>query len=389
MNIFKTAAVHPVWEAGFRPFFLMGTMSGILVIALWLADLSWSQIGLQHSIFWHAHEIIFGFSTAVVIGFLYTASQNWTKKRGIHGVPLMVAALLWLVGRLAFLQTFLDPLTVAIIDNLFLPYATFLLTPYLTQPDQRHNAGFLVMLALLWICNVVFHMGYGGWVPEATRLGLVSALQVLGLFIVVFAHRIIPFFSKNALQEFRGKRIAILEYAIAAGMTFVAVLMVWHESSPWLAFLALITAIGSFVRLGLWYDRRIWKVPILAILYVGYAWVGVVYILAACGAMGWVPKSAAIHAMGLGVVGTMTVGMMSRVSMGHTGRKIGSPKLILASYLLIGGASLVRALGVLFWPQGTPLLLQVAGTMWITSLVCLFLVLYPMLTQPRADGKTA
>ncbi len=389
MNMFKNVVIHPFWEAGFRPFFLMGIVSGILVIALWLTDLSWNPIGLQHSVFWHAHEMIFGFSAAVVVGFLYTASQNWTKKRGIHGIPLMVAAFLWLIGRLAFLQTYFDPLTVAIVDNLFLPYATYLLIPYLMQRDQRHNAGFLVMLGLLWICNVVFHVGYGGWAPEVTRWGLITALQVLGLFIVVFAHRILPFFSKNALQGYRGKRITILEYGITAGMMFVAVLMVWHESSLWLAILALITAIGSFVRLGLWYDRRIWKMPILAILYVGYAWVGVVYLLAACGAMGWVAKSAAIHAMGLGVVGTMTVGMMSRVSLGHTGRKIGSPKLVLVSYLLIGGASLVRALGVILWPQGTPLLLQIAGTMWITSLVCLLMVLYPMLTQPRADGKTA
>jgi uncharacterized protein involved in response to NO len=378
-----------LWQLGFRPFFLLGLLAAPMLVALWLAALLRGPSAVQYfaPTYWHGHEMIFGFATAIVIGFIYTASQNWTGTPGIRGPRLVLLAGLWLAARVLMAFPILPRGLVAAIDLAFLPAAACFLVPYLGRKEQRHNLIFLVLLSALTIGNLLMHLSALGILVDFDRRGLYLGLDVIILMIVTISGRIVPMFSERAVPGYVRTPSPWLDRAALASAVFYAVC---DFALPMSALTALVAAAAAGINLGRWvrwHHRGIWRVPILWVLYVGYAWIAVGFALRAATRFAEVPISTATHAFTVGAIGTMIIAMISRVSLGHTGRAIRASRPTIAAYAFVTTAATARVVGSL--PLGIPqsIALTVAGSLWVAAFGLLLVVYAPILLMPRVDGK--
>lgn len=388
MNRAATGAATPLWQLGFRPFFLLALLSAVGLMAVWLrlflADAS--AVTYLDPVLWHGHEMVFGFVVAVVLGFVFTASQSWTGIPGIKGARLMLLAGLWLAARLLMLVPSAPKALVATVDLALLPLAIAFLAPYLGQSSQKKNAVFLILLALLAAGNLAVHLGALGAWPGHERQGLQFGLSVIVMMIAIIAGRVVPFFTSRVLPGY-APRAGLVDRVAIFGVAAFAVAQVFGAAAPVTAAIALAAGAANLWRLIGWLDRRVWKIPVLWILYVGYAWLCAGLFLAAIAALGAIPASAATHALTAGAIGTMIVGMVSRVSLGHTGRPIQPGRLTVASYHCVTAAAALRVFAPLLAPDRYVLAIEAAGGLWILAFTLLSVAYFPILTAPRVDGK--
>jgi uncharacterized protein involved in response to NO len=360
------------------------------LIALWLPMFlkGTPASGYFPPIFWHGHEMIYGFVAAIVIGFIYTASQNWTGTPGIRGVRLVVLAGLWLAARVLMAAPVLPHGAIAAVDLAFLPVAEVFLIPYLGRKEQRHNIIFLVLLTALTTGNLLMHLSALGVLPGFERQGLYLGLDVVLLMIVVISGRIIPMFSERAVAGYARRPAPWLDRLALATTAAFLIADFAGPVSGITAGIALSAAAVHLARWVRWFDRGVWRLPILWILYVGYAWLVVGFGLRGLTSLTPIPISAATHAFTVGAIGTMIVAMVSRVSLGHTGRKISASKLTVLSYLSISSAAAVRVAGAISatWLDHSIVLL-ISGALWIAAFMLLLMTYAPILAAPRADGR--
>lgn len=401
-------AQSPSFEAlfsyGFRPFFLGASVFAILVMSVWLAWIGavasgtatdWLPVaGSPYA--WHAHEMILGFAGAAIAGFLLTAVPNWTGALPLSGAPLAALFAVWVAGRLAMAVSGLLPYTLAAgIDLLFLLLlGAFAARQLLAKPALR-NLLFLVLLAVIVLANAQYHLSVAGYLDadplEADRVGLLGVT----LMIAVIGGRIVPAFTHNwlHLRAIAGpmpRRSAVLDGLSVAFIGGVLVLKISGAPDLVLGVTALLAAALNGARLAQWRGLATFAEPIVAILHVAYAWLVVGLLLIGVAAVtGEVPESLAFHALGSGAVGTMILAVMSRASLGHTGRAIHAPRPVVWSYILITLATLSRVLGPLLIPGGTAFWHAAAGFLW-TGAFLLFVIIYaPILTTPRVHTKVA
>ena len=375
----------PLWNLGFRPFFLLGSLSGTISLGIWL--LSLQGYSYSHSIdqFWHAHEMIFGFVLAIIVGFLLTASQNWSGKTGVHGGSLIALVLIWGIGRLLLISPFAGTTIAAVLDLFFIPFTVFLLLPYIK--DQKKNWGFLVLLSLLWLCNIGYHLSDLGVISDVKRKSLLIAIQIILIVVVVIVGRVLPFFTKSAIRTYRRKNLGHLDrLALLVSVLFAGVYS-YSEYSMGTWVLGYIAAAVHLVRLGLWFDILILKKPILLILYIGYLWLIVGYYTSAMAAQGQLIPSIAIHAFTVGTMSVLIIGMMSRVSLGHTGRKIFASRLCILGYGCILTSAVVRFLGPLLQDVEYMQSITLAGGLWMASALLFVWEYARVLLKAREDGK--
>ncbi len=379
-----------LWELGFRPFFLFGLTAAAVLIAFWLSIFLSGPAALNYfpPVYWHGHEMVYGFVAAIVIGFIYTAAQNWTGTPGIRGFRLVILAALWLAARILMAVPILPHGVIAAIDLAFLPIAAFFLVPYLGRKGQRHNIIFLVLLSVLAAGNFLMHLTVSGVIIGFERQGLYLGLDVVLFMIVVISGRVIPMFSERAVSGYVRRPAAWLDKAaLASGVAFV----VSDFASPMsgvTAGIALLAAAIHLTRWNRWLHRGVWRQPILWILYVGYAWLVIGFVLKALTVLTAVPISTATHAFTVGAIGTMIVAMVSRVSLGHTGRTISASRLTTASYLLITLAAVVRIVGSLPIGVNQSMAILTSGALWIGAFVLLLTTYAPILIAPRVDGRS-
>lgn len=376
----KEQKLHSLWQLGFRPFFLLGSALGAISLTIWLWALKSASTANQINSFWHAHEMMHGFVVAIIIGFLYTASQNWTGIRGIHGTKLKGLTLLWVIGRISFLLP--DASFLTGIDLLFLPIASGFLASFLLKSDQKKNLIFLVLLALLWFSDLIYHFQ-----PDKARLALYFAIHIVIIMITVIGGRVIPFFSQKAIIGYKRRQIRFLDLASIISAFFYAVSQYWNDTSILTFFLALLAGTLNLLRLGAWYNKQIWKKPILWILFVSYFWLVIGFYLSALAAISKIPFSIALHAFTAGTISAMIIGMISRVSLGHTGREIKASHLTVAAYICVLIAALLRVFAALALPNYYLEIMLTAGIFWILSFLIFLFVYAPMLLSPRIDGR--
>lgn len=391
----KTSAPHAAWAPfalGFRPFFSSAGTYAALMMALWLIVLGGTPApGTLPPLVWHGHEMLFGFAVAVIGGFLLTAAQNWTGLRTPSGAPLAVLFALWLAGRVVFLIPGVPPLWAAVIDLSFLPALALALALPILRARQLHNYPFPVMLLALTAANVLVHLealGWSaGWDRSSARLGLHLGVYAIVTMIVVMGGRVIPSFTDNKLRT-RARRWPLIE-KLTPVVTLVALLgALLAPVSPITAALAALAAAVHATRLAGWYTPKLWSVPLLWILHLGYAWIGVGFALLAVSAAGAsAAAGSALHAFTAGAIGVLTLGMMARVSLGHTGRMLEPPPPMTLAFVVVNLAALVRVALPLALPHAYNAVMVAAGVAWIAAFG-LFAVLYvPMLLRPRVDGK--
>ncbi|HYQ38146.1 MAG TPA: NnrS family protein, partial [Pseudomonas sp.] len=333
--------IAPLWRLGFRPFFLAGTAFAALAIPLWLGVLAgwwpaWQPAG--GALAWHRHEMLFGFGTAIIAGFLLTAAQNWTGRPGPSGRPLAALALLWLAARLAWL--FGAPLWLLIpLELAFLPAVAVLLGRMLWAVRQVRNYPTVGVLALLTLADLLVMLGLARGNELWQRQGVIAALWLVAVMMGLIGGRVIPFFTQRGLgRPAQVPALPWLECLAQGGLVLVAVLTASGlalQPRPWLGGLFALVALAHGVRLARWHDAGLWRVPLLWSLHLAYAWL----VIALAGQALWhfgllSNASLALHALAVGSVGGLILGMVARVSLGHTGRPLQPPAAMAWAFAL-------------------------------------------------------
>ncbi len=375
---------------GFRVFFLFGGIAAAVLIPIWVVMLQGviSAPGYLGAVGWHGHELIFGYSAAVIAGFLLTAVANWTGTANIKGAPLALLAAFWLAGRLALL--FADALPgplVALADLLFLPGVALVLLPALLKAGRFANTAFTVLLGLMAVANLIIHLEALGYIDGFATAALYAALDLVLLIMVMVGGRITPAFTRNAL----GTQPVLRPAADKAAVTLVlAVAAADLVAAPNIAIglLCLAAALANGIRLSGWGGMATLKTPILWILHLAYLWVVVGFALRGIAALtDFLPMATALHALTLGAVGSLTLGMMTRVALGHTGRPLDIRPVIPWTYAAVSAAALIRIIVPSIAPGLSVEANYVAGLLW-TAAFSIFVVVYaPVLLSPRPDGR--
>lgn len=386
-----------ILSAGFRPFFLAASLWAALAIPLWLIAYAGSgeMPSAMPALIWHVHEMVFGYAAAVVAGFLLTAIPNWTGRLPLQGAALGFLVALWLIGRLGVLFSAGIGAPLAALADLSFP-AVFLavVAREILAGKNWRNLPMLVALSLLLIGNLLVHLELLD-VAETAALGNRIGLLTLFLLISLVGGRIIPSFTRNWLVKNRPEIAppaapeSPFDFAVLAITALALALWAALPDGAITAWATFIAGIAAAVRLWRWQGYATLREPLLVILHIGYFWIVLgLLLLGINGLFGLLPPSAALHALTAGGVGTMTLAVMTRASLGHTGRPLTAGPRTNMIYLLVTLAAVLRVLAPL---AGAAMLtvLEIAGAAW-TLAFGLFAVLYgSALTQPRAQAGAA
>ena len=376
-----------LFALGFRPFFLGAGAFAVLLMALWLAFFrgEFSPAFAPPPVQWHAHEMLFGYAGAVVAGFLLTAVRNWTGLPTPSGKPLAALFLLWLAGRLASWLPGTPPLLYALIDLALFPALLIAIARPLLRARQPQNYVFPLMLGLLALANLLMHAEWLGYAQSAVH-GYTLALAMIVLMMVVMGGRVIPSFTDNKLRT-QARRWQFVEW-LAPGLTLaVPAAMLAAPAAPITTALALTAALVHGVRLYGWYTPRYWSVPLLWILHLGYAWIALGFLLTALATLGLASPTLALHAFTAGAIGSLTLGMMARVALGHTGRMLEPARSVGVAFALVVLAGALRVLPPLFAPATYSAAILGSGLLWIAAFALFVFNYASLLIRPRVDGK--
>lgn len=375
-----------LFALGFRPFYLLAALLAATAIPLWVVVYMGKVTLPLPGIWWHAHEMIFGFAAAVIVGFLFTAGRNWTGLPTPTGKSLAALAGLWLAGRFAMLLS--AGAWVALVDAAFLPVVAVVLAKLLWRANQSRNNYFVpVLIGTLALANVCFHLARLSLIEIDPLRCLHAALMLIVLLETVIAGRVTPGFTASTIKGVRQWRPVWLDIAtiVLTGLAFLA----WLLRLPvgFAAAVALSAALAHLVRMGGWNPWAARREPMLWILHLSYLWIPLGLLLLMAQQLEWVPLSAAMHAFGIGATGGLIIGMITRTALGHTGRllKVGAGET--AAYALVLLAAFVRVSTLVFLPALALLGIHIAATLWALAFVIYLLRYAPWLARPRLDGQ--
>lgn len=378
-----------LFSYGFRPFFLFGALWSALALALWLPMLS-GHLALPTAlspIDWHVHELIYGYVPAIVAGFLLTSVPNWTGRLPVVGPPLGILFAIWIAGRATItLSSVLGATVAAAVDLSFLAGLGTLIAREIVAGKNWRNLKVLAPVAVLFLGNAVFHWeaisgrshGYG------MRIGLAATL----VLIMLVGGRIIPSFTRNWLARRDPGRLPIpfdkVDMMITTGS--VAALFAWivGPDAPTTAWLAIIAAVLNIWRLSRWAGERTAAEPLVLILHIAFAFVPIGFVLLALGifAPPLVAPTGALHGWTAGAVGLMTLAVMTRASLGHTGQALTATRPIQGIYVAALVSALARILAAFYvWREP---MLHLAATAWVAAYVGFVIVYWPLLMRRRA-----
>lgn len=341
---------------------------------------------------WHTHELLYGFVPAVIAGFMLTAMTNWTGAAPLKNSGLLALVLLWLAGRVVMcLAGWLPPVFVALVDLAFLPVLAIYVFQTLWRYNSRRNLVLVFLLTLLFLGNVVMHTGFVTAQIQWLQKGQLMGLNIIALLIAIIAGRITPEFSGNWLRK-QGREVLIkcwLIIEIPAFCALVALLVADIVSAPQIliAWFALAAAVLHAVRLFGWRGWQFWREPLLWVLHLAYFWLVCAFGLRAVSFfIESFDNSVWQHAMGIGAIGTIIWGVMTRVAVGHTGRPLKLPSWGVGIYWLITLATVLRILVAFGWCDFC-IGINISAGAWVLAF-SLFVVLYgPVLASPHPDGK--
>lgn len=384
----KNVLNHPFWGRGFRPFFLGGAVYTMLGILLWTGF--YAGYNLPPAIFadpvtWHAHEMIYGFSMAIVAGFLLTAVANWTGGAPVRQIQLIGLFGLWLAGRVVLNIPGFPDWLMFIVELAFIPALALSLGLPLIKSWNTRNFIFLGILGALWLCDLAF------MITESRVPFYIALILILGM-ISLIGGRIIPAFTVAALRR-KGLDVKIHDqhkldvFAFASLIVVAGVLLVNGSGSILFSFACFTSSLIHLIRMRHYHTRLTFGDPLVWILHAGYTWLVVGLFLAGLSAFGVGMFSAALHAITVGSIGSMTLGMMARVTLGHTGRDLASSELTTWSFLLMQLAAIIRAFGPVLLPEQYIFWVMLSSILWSVCFLMYCLVYAPMLWRPRPDRQ--
>ena len=377
---------HPVWQLGFRPFYLLAALFAAVSIPLWLASYMGVATGpLQVSMGWHMHEMVFGFAVAVVVGFLFTAGRNWTGLPTPQGWHLMALAAIWLAGRVAMLAA--SAPVAAAVDMLFLPLSAWPLFQVLHRSGNHRNLFLVGLLALLTLANGLYHASVMGMLALSYFVPVQAAIFIIVLIESVLGARVIPMFTRNGAPG--STPVASQKRALVAVGMMASAGAAWIAGAPGIvtAPLALAAGVMSLANLLAWQPQRTLRVPLLWILHLSYAWIAIGFMLLAAASLHWLPASAAFHALTVGSMGGLIIGMMTRTTLGHTGRPLKAGAREAAMYWLVQLGAATRLLAAVGPASLAMPALLAAGVCWSVAFILYAVTYAPFLWRPRIDGR--
>jgi uncharacterized protein involved in response to NO len=362
-----------LFDLGFRPFYLLAGAFAALSVPLWALQYAGMLPGAN--ILWHAHEMIFGYAFAVIAGFLLTAVRAWTGRPTPTGAALAGLALLWLAARaLAFVSL---PLA-AWAGALFAIALAVALGRPLVAAGNRRNYFFIALVLGLGAAGVA--------VQRWPQLGLALGLDAVLFIMVVMAGRVVPAFTNNAIAGAGARRHPWLEWsALASILALIAADAL--QRTELAAGIALVAGLLHAARLALWAPLKTLRRPILWILHASYAWIVVHLLLRGFTGFGMLPYALGTHALTVGAIGGLTIGMMTRTARGHTARPLQAGRAEIASYVLVQLAAVTRVLVPLAFPAAYLGATLVSAAFWFAAFALFFVTYVPMLARPRLDGQ--
>jgi len=376
---------------GFRPFFLLAALYAAGVVPIWLLMFGGQLDAAPHlgAMYWHAHEMVFGFAAAVIAGFLLTAVGNWTGRETAVGIPLALLAVLWMLGRVAILLGDVLPGALsAAVDLAFLPALALVCTRPLLAAKSWRNYPLIAILGGLTLANLGVHLGAHGIYPHWLRLGNIVAVDIVVLVVVVISGRVIPMFTRNTTGVATARTLPWLDRLAALAVALVALADAAGLDLRVAAAASGIGAAALFVRGFLFGARQIWRHPLLWVLHAAHAFIAVGLLLRAGASLTpELPWSSALHALTAGGIGMATLGMMARVGLGHTGRMLVVPRSIAIAFGLVAAGAALRVLAGWLPPGAYLPSLSFAGLLWAAGFGIYAVVHGPILLSPRVDGR--
>ena len=352
-----------LWDLGFRPFYLLASSFASLSILVWALQFSGLlPYAYLQGPMWHAHEMLFGFTLAVLTGFLLTAGQNWSGQSTPKGAYLGALAALWVAGRILVLSPW-GWLAAGVNVAFPLAAATALAIP-LYRARNRRNYFFVGLLLLMAVAQLGVHLDALGALRFPGWAGIGLGLDVMLFVLSVMAGRVIPMFTNNAIPGAKAVRHPWVE-KLALGL--ILLLMgsdAMHVAGAWVVLIGVLAMLAHLTRLWLWHPWKTLNTPLVWVLHAAYAWIPIHLAFRAMAAMGWVSPSVATHALTAGAIGTMVIGMMTRKALGHTGRKLAAGKTEVACYSLVSAAAVIRVFVPLLNPSLLTYAVLISAAMW-------------------------
>jgi uncharacterized protein involved in response to NO len=394
--------LHILFSEGLRIFFLAAMLYAVFAMGVWEGWLGILAATGQASampfapppVLWHAHEMIFGYACAVLGGFFLTAVPSWTGEKSARALFLTALAALWLAGRLAvWWSGSLDPLLVALIDLAFLPVLGAKVALQLARRPKPQNLILLALITMVWIGNLMVHLDWIGMWPGGAGVGLRFGMLTIAAIIATIGGRVIPAFTRNAMLR-DGRKVQLPRSVLAAEATGIAaaillpVCIALGLPDLWIALVALIAGAAQTMRLAGWRGGWTLGQPILWSLHLAFAMLALGYLALAAAMAGWIGEVGALHLLGIGAIGGMTLAMMSRAALGHTGRPLVVARPVAWAYGLIGLAALIRTAGADAAPGWYEWAVLISGALWLLGFVMFLAVFLPVLTRPRQNAAT-
>jgi len=387
-----TSSYPSILNLGFRPFFTGAAITSVVSVLVWAGMylFGWQPYAMVlPQTVWHGHEMVYGYGMAVIAGFLLTAVKNWTGVPTITGLHLLLLFLLWLAGRLLIAAGNGGMLqAAAITDALFgIGLVLAILLP-IVKVKQWQHLGIVSKIVLLVASNLVFYAGVLDLLEDGARMGLYSGIYLIIALIFVISRRVIPFF----IEKGAGHPVQVRNRLWVDNASLVLFLGFWladvlQPDTLLVAALSATLLALHILRLVDWHTPEIWSKPLLWVLYLGYGWLAAGFALKVAVPVLGISPLPALHAFAYGGIGMITLGMMSRVILGHTGRSVHEPPPVLFwmfAVLLLG--AVFRVMLPILDPARYVTWVGIAQMLWVTAFT-LFLVIYlPMLARPRVDG---
>jgi uncharacterized protein involved in response to NO len=375
-----------LWNLGFRPFYLLASIFAALSVTLWVCQYEgFLPAAYLRSPVWHGHEMLYGYAMAVLAGFLFTAVRNWTGRPTPTGATLAAFAALWVAGRVLVMTPY--ELAAALVNAAFPVAVAVGIGIPIVRSGNRRNYFFIALLLLLGLAVLSVHMSYLGMLDWPERASLQLGLDVVLFIMAVMSGRVIPMFTNNGIPGAQATRNPLVERVALGSVLALVGADLLQASSGVIVVVALIAVVAHACRLYLWQPWRTLATPLVWILHVAYGWIVIYLVLRTLAAVGLVAEPLAVHALTIGAIGGMTIGMMTRTARGHTGHPLTADKFEFTCFVLIQLAVLVRVFGGMFLPTAYLSTVIVSGICWSAAFTLYAVRYWPVLSQARIDGK--
>ncbi len=369
----------------FRLLFMAASLCASLDMLLWalFLYLGWLPAASLPPLLWHGHEMLFGFAGALIAGFLLTAVAEWTKRLTATPLTLLLLVTVWLIARIGFLLPAFIPYTLtAILDSTFFLLLAIMVAIPILQAHNYRNLFVIPLLLTFTLADVLFHLGVTGRLPLAPYQVLVWVIDLLTLLMLVIGGRVIPFFTSRRLVGVKIVRWRLLDWSVNGGGLVLLLVDIIVPSSRLLGGLSLIVAVLAIIRLAAWRPWRTLREPMLWVLHLGYLWLAVGIALRGVALLsGSFAEITALHALTVGALGSLSIGMMTRVPLGHTGRPIAAGPVMAVVFFLPTLAAVLRLMNLPGW-------LPLAATLWTLAFATYFLHFLPVHFGPLRVNAT-